>query len=87
MKLIVLYRPNSEHARITDEFITNFERHSGGIKADLQDFDSKEGQATASLYGIMQHPAIIALRDDGELMKAWEGPMLPLMDEVASYLR
>jgi hypothetical protein len=33
----------------------------------------------------MQQPAILALRDDGSVLKVWEGATMPLMDEVASY--
>ena len=39
----------------------------------------------ASLYDIMNYPAILALRDDGSILKTWEGDELPLMDEVAYY--
>lgn len=47
--------------------------------------DSRDGSATASLYDVMQQPAILALRDDGSVLNIWQGDMLPLMDEVAAY--
>lgn len=49
------------------------------------DADSRDGDATALLYDIMQYPAILALRDDGSVLKSWEGEMLPVMNELAYY--
>lgn len=86
MKLIVLYRPNSEYSRVVEEFVNNFESRGSSVKIDLLDFDTPAAQSTLSIYGIVQHPTILAIRDDGQLMKQWEGPQMPLMDEVASYL-
>lgn len=86
MKLIVLYRPNSEYARVVEQFVRDFERRGSGVEIELVDFDTPAAQSTSVLYGIMQHPTILALRDDGQLMKQWQGPDMPLQDEVASYL-
>jgi hypothetical protein len=85
MKVVVLYRPDSEHARIVDDFIRDYKnRHEGG-KIEILDIDSRDGNATATLYGIMQYPAILALRNDGSTLHMWEGAQLPMMDEVAYY--
>lgn len=84
MKLLVLYRPNSDHGRMVEEFIHNYkDRNSGGVEA--LNIDSREGIAMATLYDIMDYPAILALRADGFVQKIWQGQELPLMDEVASY--
>jgi hypothetical protein len=87
MRFVAIYRPNSEFARTVEEFVHNFEERSGGVKAEVVDFDSKEGQSKCGVYGIMQHPTLLALRDDGELLKVWEGSQMPLIDEVLAYLR
>jgi hypothetical protein len=85
MKVVVLYRPNSEYSRSVEEFIHNYERWHQGNKIETLNYDSRDGSATASLYDVMQQPAILALRDDGSVLKSWEGATLPLMDEVAAY--
>jgi hypothetical protein len=85
MRLVVLYRPDSEYARPVEEFGTNYQRWHQGSRLEVINYDSREGTATASLYDIMAQPAILALRDDGSVLKTWEGDTLPLMDEVASY--
>lgn len=83
--MLILYRPSSEHGRVVEDFIRDYKnRHEEG-KLEVMDIDSRDGSATASLYGIMQYPAILALRNDGSLLKYWEGAALPMMDEVAYY--
>jgi hypothetical protein len=85
MKVLILYRPNSEYARKVEDFIRDYKnRHEEG-RLEVLDIDSRDGAATATLYGIMQYPAILALRNDGSVLKYWEGDALPLMDEVAYY--
>jgi hypothetical protein len=88
MKLLVLYRPNSEHSRSVEAFIRDFkyQHEADAGKLDVIDIDSRDGNAMASLYDIMEHPAILALADDGSLVKSWIGENLPLMDEVAGYV-
>ncbi|HET8709119.1 MAG TPA: hypothetical protein VFL85_02455 [Candidatus Saccharimonadales bacterium] len=85
MKVLIIYRPNSEHGRQVEDFIRDFkERHENG-RLEVLNVDSREGNATATLYDVMQYPAILALRNDGSVLKMWEGGELPLMDEVAYY--
>lgn len=86
MKVVILYRPQSEHARVVEEFIQNYrDRHSTG-RLEVLNVDGREGSATASLYDVMQYPAILALANDGSVLHSWEGDMMPLLDEVASYV-
>lgn len=88
MKVLVLYRPNSEYGRGVESFIRDFryQHESNADKLDVVDVDTRDGVATASLYDVMQYPAILVLADDGSLIKSWAGDSLPLMDEVAGYI-
>jgi hypothetical protein len=81
----MLYRQRSEHARQVEEFIRDFSRHHAASKVDAMDVDTREGISTASLYDVMRYPAVLALTNDGQLLKEWQGDSLPLMDEVAYY--
>lgn len=85
MKLLILYRPRSEHGRAVETFIHDLKATHSANRFEVLDVDSRDGSATASLYDIMQYPAILALRDDGSVVKSWEGQMLPVMNEVAYY--
>lgn len=86
MKILILYRPQSEHARKVEEFVHDFEKQEFGRKVDLVDQDSPGGIEKAGLYDILQFPAVLAVRDDGQIAQSWQGEPLPLMNEVAGYL-
>ena len=85
MRLVVLYRPQSEHGRVVEDFIRDLQSRYIFNHLEIMDIDSRDGTATASLYDIMQYPAILVLQNDGLLQKSWEGGSMPLMDEVAAY--
>lgn len=88
MKILVLYRPESEYSRLVETFIRDFkyQHEADADKLEVLDVDSRDGTATASLYDVMQYPAVLVLADDGSLIKSWSGESLPLMDEVAGYI-
>lgn len=81
----MLYRPNSEFARIVEQYVTDFKRFRGK-DIELVDINTREGAATASLYEVMEHPSLMVLRDDGQVLQEWQGAQLPLMNEVSGYL-
>lgn len=85
MRIVVLYRPDSEHGRLVEEFIHDYQRRHEAKGLEVLNIDSRDGSAMASLYDVMQYPTILALRDDGSILRSWEGETLPLMDEIASY--
>lgn len=84
MKVCILYHPQSDHARRVEEYANDFQRIKGK-QIELLSLETREGAELATLYDIVRYPAVIARRDNGELLKHWEGDELPLMDEVAAY--
>ncbi|HLZ14418.1 MAG TPA: hypothetical protein VKQ34_00325 [Candidatus Saccharimonadales bacterium] len=87
MKLVILYRPDSDHASDVESFARDFQRqHDLGKKLELQSLSTRDGAATASLYDVMSYPAILVLADNGSILGMWQGVPLPLMAEVAAYL-
>lgn len=86
MRLLILYRPNSEHERTVDTFVRDFQRqHEAGKKTELISMDTREGVEKAKTYDILEFPAILALADDGSALHIWTGTPMPLMNEVAAY--
>jgi hypothetical protein len=85
MKVVILFRPGSEHARTVEDFVRDFTRYHADRRIDLVSVDTRDGSSTAMLYDVMQYPAILALADDGQVLQEWEGDRLPLMNEVAYY--
>ena len=87
MKVLILYRPNSEHATTVESFVRDFEHQHdiGPDKIELISVNTRDGASTAALYDIWQFPAIMAVGADGRMLNVWQGEPLPLMDEVAGY--
>ncbi len=87
MKVLILYRPNSEHGRLIEEFIHEYQTRHSADHLEVLSIDTREGSATATLYDVMMYPAILVLQTDGYVQKIWQGEALPLLDEVAAYAR
>lgn len=86
MRVTILYRPDSEHARRVEEYIADFERFHPGSELQILNIDTPDGAHLAGLYGVMQYPAVLALKDDGQMQQMWEGvDKLPLMNDLAYY--
>ena len=86
VKVLILYRPDSEHANEVETFVEDFQRqHLAVRKVELLSLNTREGSSMASLYDVMSYPAILVLADDGSLVNSWSGLPLPLMDEIAGY--
>jgi thioredoxin-like negative regulator of GroEL len=84
MKVVLLYRPNSEYSRSVEEFARELERQYQA-RIDLVSLDTRDGASTASLYDVMQNPAVLVLANDGQLVQQWQGGNLPLMNEISYY--
>lgn len=85
MKAVILYHPRSEFARGVEEYARDFGK-SRGQPIELVSLETVEGSDMAKLYDIVRYPALLIIKDDGQLEKNWEGETLPLMDEVAGYI-
>ena len=81
----MLYRPKSEYARDVESFAEEFTRIYKDKKIELISVDTKEGSATASIYDILEYPTVLALTDDGQLVRSWQGSTMPLINEVSYY--
>ncbi|MGH7238664.1 MAG: hypothetical protein ACREHG_01220 [Candidatus Saccharimonadales bacterium] len=87
MKVLVLYRPDSEHASATESFLRDIEdRHEVADKLQVVNIDSREGVDVASLYDIVQYPGILILDDFGSVVHSWQGDSFPLIDEIVGYV-
>jgi hypothetical protein len=86
MKVLVLYRPDSEHASATEAFVRDLERrHELADRIEVVNIDSRAGSDMAKLYDIVQYPGILVLNDFGSIVRSWQGDQFPLLEEVAGY--
>ena len=83
--MVVIYRPNSEHGRMVEDFIREFQARFRDTRLEVLNIDSRDGGSMASLYDIVQYPAILVLQDNGFAQNIWQGTQLPLMDEIFAY--
>lgn len=87
MKAVILYKPMSEHDTPVQGYVREFS-HRTGRQLELVDAESPEGIQMSGLYDVLQFPALVAMRDDGQLMQVWpEFDRWPTMNELTFYTR
>lgn len=81
-----MYHEHSEHGGVVADFAREFENYKHK-KVELMNLETVEGADLAQLYGVDQYPAVLAMSDNGSLIRMWQGLPLPLMDELSYYIQ
>ena len=84
MRVVMVYREDSEQARAVDDFLREFTRQTGRTIETL-DPDTKDGADFCRVYDVVEYPTMIALSDDSHLQASWRGLPLPTISEVSYY--
>lgn len=84
MKLIVLYRPNSEFARGVEQYCKEFTNRTNKV-IELVNIDTPDGVQMMTLYDVLDHPMFLAIDNSGSLLQKWSGKPLPLINELSAY--
>lgn len=87
MKVVILYRPESDHSREVEQYAVDFGRFHPDGDLELLSVETKDGSEKAALYAVMQYPAVLALKDDGQMEHIWADGKLPLMNDLAYYAK
>ena len=85
MRVIVIYKEESDYAREVLDYLRDFTRQTSHILETL-DPDSPEGIDFCRAYDIVEYPTMIALSDNGSLQNLWRGRPLPTISEVSYYV-
>lgn len=85
MYLAILYHPDNEYARATEELAEELKNQTDR-KIEFFDVDTKEGVERATNYGVVDYPAFVVLTDDGQVYYMWQGSALPSIALITSYL-
>ena len=85
MRVAVIYRYESDHAREVLDYLRDFSRQTGHELEEI-DQDTPSGAQTCRVYDIVEYPTIIALSDSGQLQNVWRGRPLPTISEVSFYV-
>lgn len=84
MRVAVIYRYESDHARPVLDYLRDVKRQTG-YEIEEIDPDTREGSGFCRTYDIVEYPTIIALDDSGGLQHMWRGLPLPTISEVSYY--
>ena len=84
MRVVVLYHPKSDHEGKVLDFKADFKRLKDK-DLELLSLETTQGAETAKLYDITSYPAVLALANDGQLLRGWQGGQLPMMNELEYY--
>ena len=84
MRVVMVYREDSEQARAVDDFLREFTRQTGRTIETL-DPDTRDGADFCRVYDVVEYPTMIALSDDSHLQSSWRGLPLPTISEVSYY--
>ena len=85
MKVRVVYKYESDHAREVLSFLRDFKKQTGHDIEEV-DPDTPAGASTCRAYDIVEYPTVIATSDDSRLQNMWRGRPLPTISEVSYYV-
>lgn len=86
MKVVIVFKDASDHARDVSDFLRDFQRQTGHVLETL-DPESRDGEQFCRAYDIVQYPTVIALSDDSVMQNTWSGLPLPTISEVSYYVQ
>lgn len=85
MKVQVIYKEESDHAREVLDYLRDFKRQTGH-DLEVIDPDTADGANFCRTYDIVEYPSIVAISDDGILQNLWRGCPLPTISEISYYV-
>lgn len=85
MRVVVVYREESDHAREVFDYLRDFTRQTGHQIEEINP-DSRDGASFCRAYDIVEYPTMMAISDDGHMQQLWRGRPLPTMSEVSFYV-
>lgn len=85
MRVVVVYKTESDHAREVFDYLRDFERQTGHRIEEVNP-ESREGADFCRVYDIVEYPTIVALDTEGKLLNQWRGRPLPTISEVSFYV-
>lgn len=86
MRVVVVYKQQTDYTRQVDEFLESFKRQTGR-ELETLDPETRDGSGFCGTYDIVEYPSLIALSDDGQVQNLWKGLPLPTISEVSYYVQ
>ena len=86
MRVVVVYKEETDYARSITEYLRDFEHQTGHV-LDTIDPETPEGIDFCRAYGIIEYPTMIAISEDAVMQNSWRGLPLPTISEVSYYVQ
>jgi len=86
MRVVVVYKEETDYARSIIEYLRDFEHQTGHILETLNP-ETPAGIDFCRAYDIIEYPTMIALSEDGMVQNSWRGIPLPTISEVSYYVQ
>ena len=86
MRVVVVYKEQTDYARQVIDFMADFKRQTGH-DLEVMNPESAEGIDFTRIYDIMILPTVIALSNEGAMQNTWVGLPLPTISEVSYYVQ
>ncbi len=85
MRVVVVYKDNSDYTRVVLDYLHDFERQTGhGL--EVMDPDTAGGTSFCTAYDIVDYPTIIAISEDSVMQNIWRGIPFPTISELSYYV-
>ena len=84
MRVVIVWREESDYGREMRDWIRDFESRSG-VSPESVNPDEQNGISLCKAYDIVEYPSILALSDNGSMLHMWRGRPLPQIDAVSYY--
>jgi hypothetical protein len=85
MRVVVIYKDQTDYARTVTDYLRDFEDQTGS-QLETMDPDTPDGVQFCTTYDILEYPTIIASTDEGIMQKTWSGLPLPTIMELSYYV-
>lgn len=86
MKVVVIYKDQTDYSRVVIDFLHDFEKQTGHVLETI-DPDTPEGTLFCEAYGVVEYPSVIAISDGSVMQNSWSGVPLPTISEVSYYVQ
>ena len=84
MRVVVVYKDNTDKTRDVTDYLRDFKRQTGHEIEEI-DPDTPDGAMFCRTYDVVEYPTMLAISDDGQLQNMWRGLPLPTINEVSYY--
>ena len=85
MRVVVVFKDDTDYARGVETFLTDFSRQTGH-EVETLDPETTEGELFCRAYDVVEYPTVVAISNDGQVQNMWRGRELPTISEVSYYV-